>query len=292
MADIRCVVVNFNTGRLLGHCVADLLAQDVPLEVIVVDNASEDDSLERLRAGLPTAAPVTVLENDRNRGFGAACNRGAAGAAAANLAFVNPDCRLPPGTLGRLAAALAERPGDALAGAWVTDGDGAEQRGTRRRLPTPWRALMTFTGLERLAGRWPALAGVNTPGPEPAGTAAVEAVNGALFMIRREDFEALGGFDTGYFLHCEDLDLFRRLADRGRGLCLVPDARARHEQGVSSRSRPVLTLWHKHRGMTRYLFVHHARGRELAWLLPGLAGLWLRFLWLLPGALAARRGRP
>lgn len=290
VSGIRCVVVNFNAGPLLGRCVNDLLDQD-PSEVVVVDNASDDDSLARMEAGLPHDARVRVIRNDANRGFGAACNRGARDADTSYLAFVNPDCGVPPGTLDRLREALASRPDAALAGAWVTDPDGAEQRGTRRRLPTPWRALMTFSGLERLAERWPALAGVNRP-PAPApGVTAVEAVNGACFVIRASDFREVGGFDTRYFLHCEDLDLFRRLADRGRGLYLVPDARVSHERGMSSRRVPVRVAWHKHRGMMRYLFAHHARGRDRLWLVPALVGLWLHFLLVLPlaAAGAARR---
>lgn len=283
MSGIRCVVVNFNAGPLLARCVIDLLGQD-PAEVVVVDNASDDDSLARLKEALPRGAPVRVIRNETNRGFAAACNQGARDADTGYLAFVNPDCRVPAGTLERLREALASRPGTALAGAWVTDPDGAEQRGTRRRLPTPWRALMTFSGLERLAGRWPALAGVNRPPVPATGVTAVEAVNGACFLIRGSDFRDLGGFDTGYFLHCEDLDLFRRLADRGRDLCLVPDARPSHDQGTSSRRVPVRVAWHKHRGMMRYLFAHHARGRDRLWLLPALAGLWLHFLLVLPFA--------
>lgn len=291
-ARVRCVVVNYNAGRHLRACVEDLLAQRAPVELVVVDNASTDGSIDSLENALDPGTGARVLRDDRNRGFASACNRGSEGAETPYLAFVNPDCRLPPDAIGQLVAALEDRPGDAVAGAWVTAPDGREQRGTRRRLPTPWRALMTFSGLERLAHRWPAFAGVNLTGPPPRDTSAAEAVNGALFLVRTHDFRALGGFDTGYFLHCEDLDLFRRSADRGRGLCLVPGARASHVQGVSSRNAPVRVLWHKHRGMMRYLFAHHARGRDLGWLLPALAGLWLHFLLRLPVSLAARRSGP
>lgn len=283
MAAIRCVVVNFNAGQLLRRCVRDLLAQDVPVEVVVVDNASRDDSLEGLE-NREAGNALRVIRNASNSGYARACNQGAEGAGTGYLAFVNPDCRLPPDTLGRLRRALDDDQAMALAGAWVMDPGGAEQRGTRRRLPTPWRALMTFSGLERLAGRWPALAGVNRP-RFPAETATtVEAVNGACFLVRARDFREVGGFDAGYFLHCEDLDLFRRLADRGRGLCLVPGARVSHEQGTSSRGVPVRVAWHKHRGMARYLFAHHARGRDLPWLIPALIGIWAHCLLVLPVA--------
>lgn len=285
MTDLRCVVVNYNAGHLLAECVTALLAQDEPVEVVVVDNASDDQSLAHLDGVLPAAGRVRILRNPRNRGYAQAANRGTEGFPSGFIAFVNPDCRPAGDAVRRLREALEGRPGDALAGAWVTDPDGAEQRGTRRRLPTPWRALMTFSGLERWAGS----GGVNVAGPRPAETEAVEAVNGACFLVRAGDFHGAGGFDTGYFLHCEDLDLFRRLRDRGRGLCLVPAARAVHVKGVSSRRAPARVHWHKHRGMMRYLFAHHARGRDWPWLLPALLGLWLHFLLLLPARLAGSR---
>jgi GT2 family glycosyltransferase len=288
---IRCVVVNFNAGPMLTRCVADLLEQD-PSDVVVVDNASDDDSLSRLETDLSHPGRVRIIRNDANRGFASACNRAAGDADSEYLAFINPDCRVPSGSLAALRQALAGRADTALAGAWVVDPDGSEQRGTRRRLPTPWRALMTFSGLERLAGRWPALGGVNWPRAPALNVTAVEAVNGACFLVRTRDFREIGGFDTGYFLHCEDLDLFKRLADRGRGLCLVPEARVVHEQGVSSQRVPVRVAWHKHRGMMRYLFAHHARGRDRLWLVPGLIGLWLHFLMVLPlAAVNAARSR-
>jgi len=277
MGAVRCVVVNYNAGGRLADCVGDLLRQRPAVTVTVVDNASTDDSLERLAAG---GADVEMQRNDTNRGFGAACNQAALRAEEEFLAFVNPDCRLGPDVVERLRGALVGSPGAAVAGAFVSDPGGGEQRGTRRRLPTPWRALMTFSGLEHLAGRFPALAGVNVAGPVPESPAAVEAVNGACFLVRGRVFRELGGFDEGYFLHCEDLDLFRRVAASGLKVVLVP-VPVTHFQGTSSRTAPLAVHWYKHRGMMHYLMAHRRRG-DWWWLPVVLAGLWLRFLLLAP----------
>lgn len=288
---LDCVVVNFNAGDGLAHCVRDLLGQQPLVRVYLVDNASADGSLEPL-SGLAGDDRLRVVRNAENRGFAAACNQGAALGDGAYLAFVNPDCRVPEGALEAVRSALEERPSAALAGALVRDPDGAEQRGTRRRLPAPWRALMTFTGLERWSEQWPLLRGVHEPGPAPRAPAAVEAVNGAFLVVRRADFESVGGFDEGYFLHCEDLDLFHRMREQGREILFVPVA-VTHQRGTSSRSAPLAVHWHKHRSMIRYLWRHHARGGDLLWLPLACLGVGLRWLLLLPAtAWRAARGGP
>lgn len=288
MDSVECVVVNYNAGRRLAECVRDLLAQAPPVGVTVADNASTDASLapvERLARDEPR---LRVVRNPSNLGYAAACNRAAREARGEYLAFVNPDCRLAEDALAGLREALEREPDAALAGALVEDPDGALQRGTRRRLPTPWRALMTFTGLERLAGRWPGLEGVNLAGPAPERACSVAAVNGACLLVRRSVFEALGGFDEGYFLHCEDLDLFRRLRDAGQGILLAP-VRLTHHRGTCSASAPLRVHWHKHRGMLRYLRRHHARGADLPWLPLACLGIVARLVLLAPLVAAGRR---
>lgn len=283
MASIQCVVVNYNAGDHLSACVGDLLAQDMPGKVVVVDNGSTDTSLDGLRQS--GTKDLEIIRNRINRGFGAACNQGAAGATSAYLAFINPDCRLDTAALGALARTLESAPQSAIAGAWVSNAIGAGQRGTQRMLPTPRRALMTFTGLDHWMHRWPGLAGVNLKGDKPDAAVEVEAVNGACFMIRRASFEQLHGFDEAYFLHCEDLDLFKRARDAGFRILLVPDANALHVGGVSSASAPFKSHWHKHVSMARYWRKHYA-GHWGTWL--GLAGLWLNFLVRSPAAIVHR----
>ena len=80
----------------------------------------------------------------------------------------------------------------------------------------------------------------------------VDAVSGALMLLPRATFEAVGGFDEGYFLHCEDLDLCRRVRERGSVVVCANEIRVVHGKGGSSRSRPVFVAWHKHRGMWRW----------------------------------------
>jgi GT2 family glycosyltransferase len=112
----------------------------------------------------------------------------------------------------------------------------------------------------------------------------VEAVSGALMFVRRAVFDRIGGFDEGYFLHAEDLDLCRRVRDAGFSVACVNSISVVHGKGGSSRHRPLFVAWHKHRGMWRWFDKYDPAARNP--LLRGVAwvGLWLRFALLAPFA--------
>jgi N-acetylglucosaminyl-diphospho-decaprenol L-rhamnosyltransferase len=143
---------------------------------------------------------------------------------------------------------------------------------------------MSLSGLARFASRSPAWQGVDeTLNAVARGEdRAAEVVSGALMLLPRAAFEAVSGFDEGYFLHCEDLDLCRRLRDAGYAVHYAGSVAVEHGKGGSSRHRPVFVAWHKHRGMWRWFrrFDPAARNpalRGVVWL-----GLWARFVALLP----------
>ena len=265
-ASTSVVVVAHDSGDWLRRGVAAVLAQDAPLELIVVDNASRDGSLD----ALPADTRLRVLRNPDNRGFGAACNQGAALARGDSLLFLNPDCDLPPGALATLRARLAGDPSLAILGAQLLDADGRPQAAARRHTPTPGRALKRALGWRDAAVEMAAPASATAIEP-------VEAVSGALMLMPRARFEALGGFDEGYVLHCEDLDLCRRALLAGGKVAVAHEVRVVHHKGTSSRARPVWVEWQKHRGMLRY-FRRFDAAAVPAWLrLAVPLGVWLRF---------------
>ena len=188
----------------------------------------------------------------------AGCNVGAEGVTTPFVLFINPDCRVDPGCVGQLERALQEHAEAALAGGAVKNVDGSEQRGSRRALPDPRRIALTVTGLERLSRWFPPLAGVNLPPPPPDGTTPVGAVSGAMMLVRTDVFRQIGGFDPGYFLHVEDLDLCARIRDAGHQVLYVPSAHAVHDKGVSQRARPLWASRHKHASLLRYLGKFHS----------------------------------
>jgi GT2 family glycosyltransferase len=277
------VVVAADSGAELGICVERALASSSAVELIVSDNDSGDGSVDAVAAHWAGDPRVRIVHNGKNLGFGAGCNRGAAIARGDALLFLNPDCRLETDTLARLRAHLAVDARVGLMGASIVDTNGKPEPASRRRDPLLRRALMSLSGLARWESRWPALAGANLPATADTPVLEdVDAVSGALMLSVRAAFDKVGGFDEGYFLHCEDLDLCRRVRDTGLRVVCANDVRVVHVKGTSSRSRPFFVARHKHRGMWRWFvkFDPSARNpllRAVVW-----SGLWVHFALLSP----------
>jgi len=277
------IIVAADSGAGLLEAVGHVLASTVDVEAIVVDNASSDGSVDAAAARWTGDARVRIVRNPNNLGFGAGCNRGAAAANGDALLFLNPDCLVAPDVVARLRAAATD--GIGLLGVAIVDGAGSTEPASRRRDPTLRRTLMTLSGLAHWQSRWPALAGVDLAPARPAAPIEdVDAISGALMFMPRSVFDAVGGFDEGYFLHAEDLDLCRRVRDAGYRVACANTIEVAHAKGGSSRHRPLFVSWHKHRGLWRWFTKFDPAARNP--LLRGVvwAGLWVRFALLAPVA--------
>jgi N-acetylglucosaminyl-diphospho-decaprenol L-rhamnosyltransferase len=277
------IVVAASSGADLEICVEHALAGSAPVEVIVSDNASSDGSVQAVVTRWSGDARVRVVDNRANLGFGAGCNRAAAVANGDLVLLLNPDCVLGGDTLARLRALLTANPGIGLIGAAIVGPDGQPEPASRRRDPLLRRALMSMSGLARLQSRWPAFAGANLPPRADAPKIeTVDAVSGALMLLPKKLYERINGFDEGYFLHCEDLDLCRRVRDAGLRVACANAVTVVHGKGASSRRRPFFVARHKHRGMWRWFikFDPAARNpllRALVW-----CGLWSHYVLMTP----------
>jgi GT2 family glycosyltransferase len=274
---VSVIIVNHNAGDLLAECVGAALAQAG--QVIVVDNASSDSSMDRLASRFAEEPRLTMLCEDKNLGFAAGCNLGLGLATQAHVLFLNPDCILAAGSLRRMVEVLESDSRAGMVGGRLTNLDGSEQGGGRRAMPTPWRSFVRAFGLSRLGSRWPGLFQDfhlhNQPLPDAP--IAVEAISGALMLVRRAALVDVGPWDEAYFLHCEDLDWCMRFRQHGWKILFVPDAPVVHHHGHCSRARPIFVEWHKHRGMVRFYqkFYRHQYPGVLMWLVK--AGVWFRF---------------
>ncbi len=275
---VAVVVINYNAGALLTECVALILKTTD--SIIIVDNASTDSSLLTLTDQFRNEPRLSIIRNTTNLGFSAGCNIGCKKANERYILFLNPDCILKADSLQYLLQALEADPKAGMAGGHIQNPDGSEQGGGRRDIPSPWRAFVRASGLYRLEKFWPQL----FPDfhlhkkPLPDKPVEVEATTGAMMLVRREALQEVGGWDEGYFLHCEDLDLCMRFRQKGWKILFVPDAKAIHYQGTCSKARPVFVAWHKHKGMIR--FYKNFFGAEYSALSMGLitCGVWLRFM--------------
>jgi len=281
MTPTDIVIVNYNAGALLADGVRALLADDAAdLRVTVVDNASTDTSL----SALPADPRLAVIRNPANLGFAAACNIGAAAGRAETLLFLNPDCRMEPPALASLQAALCSGEAIGMVGGLLLNPDGTEQPGGRRDIPTPENLMGRFLG----GRRGGADDYSRTGDPLPAGPIDIPVISGALMMVKRAAFDAVGGWDEGYFLHVEDIDLCVRFGRAGYRILFVPGARVMHVKGASSRGRPVFVEWHKHRGMLRFFRKFMAADRAPPTMALVTIAVWLRFS-ALATVLTARR---
>jgi GT2 family glycosyltransferase len=218
---VSIVVVNWNAGAALARCLASLAADAATgTEVVVVDNASTDGSAEAATRG---HAWATLVQSSENVGFARGANAGAAAAHGTILVFLNPDAVVEPGAVGVLVDALESAPEAGIAGGGLADEEGAWQPGAARFGVLPHLLLDTTVG--RLSVR------------RRRAVHVVDWVYGTFMAVRRDVFEALGGFDGAYFLYGEDLDLCHRAREHGWRTIHVPAARARHAHNVSATTR-------------------------------------------------------
>jgi len=275
------VLVTHDTRDEVLGAVASLA--DHPGPVVVVDAGSSDGTAEALHAAYPHVRVLALT----NVGYGRGVNAGVAALPPGVDVVVaaNADVRFDPGAVARLAGVLADEQEVALVGPRVRYPDGGHQA-SARRTPGAWTAV-AHAALGWIAPRNPATRRYHAhdlTGPDVTEACDVDWVSGCAFAVRRADFAAVGGFDPGYRLFVEDVDLCARLRAAGRRVRFEPSATVVHRVGASTSQRPLRSRLLHARALDRYLS-RHGRGpvrllRPLLW--PGLAA------WVLLTALAAR----
>ncbi len=256
MFDLSIVIVNWNVRDLLRKCLHSILAnlQPCSLEIIVVDNASGDDSVEMIRAEFPG---VHLVVNDENRGFPAANNQGIVIAQGRYVFLLNPDTEIMGDALATMLAFADERPDVGVIGPQLLNPDGSVQS-SRRRLPTLASAFFESTWLQpyaprRLLERYHVL-----DRPDDA-IQDVDWVDGAALMARREAIEQIGLMDEGFFMYSEELDWCRRFGEAGWRIIYLPTARILHYRGKSSEQVVAAGHVYFQSSKVRYFRKYHGR---------------------------------
>jgi len=250
------VVVNWNAGEHLRHCMESVERSSrdgfVLGRVCVVDNASSDDSMDRVES---FDLPMQVLLNSTNRGFAVACNQGARGAEADYLLFLNPDVRLFEDSLAQAVAFMEECGNEnvAVSGVRLLDDSGQVARSCAR-FPTTGRFFAAMLGLDRAFPRlFPAHFMTEW---DHGDTRDVDQVMGAFYLVRREVFEQLGGFDERFFVYFEDVDFAYRVARLGMTTRFFADAWVYHKGGGSSEQVKAARLFYSLRSRVLYAYKH------------------------------------
>jgi GT2 family glycosyltransferase len=247
------VIVNWNSGDMLSRCLTSVSRLDCvgfQLErVIVVDNASADDS-----ADVDRSLVTDLVRNTDNRGFGRACNQGAALGHADLVLFLNPDVTLEADSLTNPVRRLADDPTLDVVGIELIDDEGNVHRSCCR-IPTLGSLLVHSLGIDRIGAF--ARFGYAMHEWSHEESRFVDHVIGAFYLIRRSTFDALKGFDERFFVYLEDLDLSKRVKDRG-GRCLyLADVSAQHVGGGTTRPIKAVRLSYSLRSRLQYAAKHH-----------------------------------
>jgi GT2 family glycosyltransferase len=294
-APVAIAVVSWNTRELLDACLTSLRADHDAgrAEVWVVDNASDDGSAAMVADRHPWARLEAL---DANVGYGPAVNRVAAQTSTPFVAAANSDLRVAPDAVARIVSGAERSPG---AGAFVPRlvlADGSTQH-TVHPFPTVATGLLLSTGLVALRpiGRRLPMEGAWDPDVERD----VDWAHGAFMVVRREAWDAVGGFDERQWLYAEDLDLCWRLARVGWRTRYLPDARIDHAVSAATASRwdAAERAVRTQRSAYAWMLARRGRARTRAVALAHLAGPAVRArLYALaaraaPGRYAARRDR-
>ena len=215
---ITASIVTFRSGPVIAACLESLFASTRrSLDVVVFDNASDDDTVARLK---PFAGRVRIVAHPVNLGFGQGNNRALSDAAGDYFLLLNPDIDLPPGGLDQLASHLDEHPECGAVAPRLDEASSNALAGFSRHYPGQRYAPSSFRRL---------------PGD-------VAFLQGACLLIRAALFREIGGFDPRYFLYAEDLDLSLEVRKRGWTLAYASDVVVRHLGGHSEQGCPAASV--------------------------------------------------
>lgn len=270
MSDLAIVIVSFNTRDLLRDCLKSIYNQTgigaadsghLPVQVVVVDNASADGSATMVRAEFPQ---VAVLETPANIGYGPANNLGlrhvlASAEAPRYILLLNPDTVLPPDGLTRLSCFLDEHPDAGVVGPKLVRADGSLDLACRRSFPSPAVSFYRLVGLSRLFPRSPRFGRYNLTYLDPDQPTEMDSGVGACMLIRWEALEQAGLFDEAFFMYGEDLDLCYRLKQCGWRVHYYPAVQVLHYKGQASKQLADKATYEFYRAMLLFHHKHYAQ---------------------------------
>jgi GT2 family glycosyltransferase/lipopolysaccharide/colanic/teichoic acid biosynthesis glycosyltransferase len=263
---LSVIVVNYNVRDFLHHALISLqkAMKGIRGEIIVVDNASDDGSVEMVRRRFPS---VILIASKTNVGFAKANNLALQRTRGKYFLLINPDTLVQEDTLRVMMKFFEENPDVGLAGCKILNPDGSFQLACRRSFPTPWVGFTKMSGLSalfphsRLFGRY------NLTYLSPDETYEIDAVSGSFMMVRREVYEQVGGLDEEFFMYGEDLDWCYRIQQAGWKNYYVHSTQIIHYKGESTKRSNLDEIKTFYQAMHLFVMKHLSRSHIFAWLL-------------------------
>jgi hypothetical protein len=247
MLDLTIIIVSYNTRTDLENCLQSLHDHPprVSHEIVVVDNASRDGSVDAVRSRWPG---VTIIALNSNVGFASATNAAIRRTESELVLLLNSDTIVPEGAIDRLIAAMRELPDAAVVGPKIVDGNGLSEL-SYGRMMTPLAELR-----QKLFVRYASPLKLSWLTSE---TRPVDWVSGACMLVRRRDAEAAGLLDERYFMYCEDVDFCAAIRANGGTIYFTPLAQIVHLRGRSWRAGPAATATYYRRSQLAFYRKHH-----------------------------------
>ena len=262
---VSVVIVSWNASDYLVRCLRSLSHEvcRFPMEIIVVDNGSTDDSAVLVAELFPH---VHLIRSPENLGFARASNLGAVVGRGRYLCFVNSDVEVLPDCITRLVTYCEGEPGVGMVGPRIRGGDGKLQR-TCRGFPTIWNMTCRMLALDTLFPRAKAFTGYSLLHWPQDELRSVEVLSGCFWLVRQDALTTVGMLDESFFMYGEDLDWCLRFRKAGWTVVFLPEAEAVHHGGASSANAPVRFYVEKQRADLRYWAKHHSPAARAAYFL-------------------------
>lgn len=236
---LSIVVLNYNTKELTKKCLLSLskVLGETNFEIIVIDNASSDGSVEFFRKLQIKGLRFDLIENKSNLGFAGGNNSAKKICKGEYVLFLNSDTEVYKNTLKETVKYLDENSEVGAITCKIVLPDGSLDRDARRSFPTPWVALTHFVGLDRVFPRSKIFAKYWYGYKDPEEIQEVDALQGAYFMVRKETLDEVGWFSEDYFLDGEDIDLCWRIKEKGLKIMYYPKVSILHIKKASKKGR-------------------------------------------------------
>lgn len=286
---VSIIIVNWNVGRLVVQCIDSLYAHGgltpEQQELLVLDNASTDDSAAVIRAGRPDVRLDVLPEN---LGFGRANNLGLQASRAEFVLLLNPDTIVRPGAIKALVDAMQTDSRIGIVGAKLLNRDGSLQRSGGGSFPTYRNVIWNYLFLNRLMPRWSAPPALFIE-ECPAGLSDIDWVSGAALLVRRSAVRDRL-FDVEYFMYGEDIELCHRLGKAGWRICYHPGAEVVHLYGQSIQQQESAVILAAPLKGPRNFFIR-LHGRSAIVVYDGVLVLAYSMRWVLLGIMGRITGR-
>jgi GT2 family glycosyltransferase len=242
MIKLSLIIVSYNTRYFLKKCLESIIintSKDFKYEVIIVDNASVDGSIEEVKKlqskNKNDNLEIKIVENIENLGFAKANNIAVKEAKGNYLLFLNSDTELLyKHTLEEMVAFMDHHPKAGAATCTVELPDKTIDDASHRGFPTPWNAICHFIGLGKIFPSSDVFNGYHMAWKNIQNVHEIDALAGAFMIVRKDAGINVGWWDEDYFFYGEDLDFCYKLKEKGWKVYFVPSTKILHYKGVSS----------------------------------------------------------